>query len=105
MSSPHDPSVLLNAPPPPAALTRSLHDALPISAVRQRLADRPTTLRPDLGNGPAAHAARRAARYRAEPDPVRDRRADRKSTRLNSSHVAISYAVFCLKNTILIIVS
>src|SRR5690625_7111424 len=23
---------------------------------------------------------------------------DRKSTRLNSSHVAISYAVFCLKN-------
>src|SRR5207253_9278035 len=28
--------------------------------------------------------------------PVR-RRQDRKSTRLNSSHVAISYAVFCLK--------
>src|SRR5690625_6030305 len=26
-----------------------------------------------------------------------DVRADRKSTRLNSSHVAISYAVFCLK--------
>src|SRR5215510_16161127 len=25
------------------------------------------------------------------------RRGDRKSTRLNSSHVAISYAVFCLK--------
>src|SRR5437870_7133212 len=25
------------------------------------------------------------------------RSADRKSTRLNSSHVAISYAVFCLK--------
>src|SRR5690625_5448658 len=25
-------------------------------------------------------------------------RGDRKSTRLNSSHVAISYAVFCLKN-------
>src|SRR5690625_6383480 len=28
-----------------------------------------------------------------EPDKI-----DRKSTRLNSSHVAISYAVFCLKN-------
>src|SRR5207253_7375983 len=27
----------------------------------------------------------------------RGRREDRKSTRLNSSHVAISYAVFCLK--------
>src|SRR5699024_12734592 len=26
---------------------------------------------------------------------------DRKSTRLNSSHVSISYAVFCLKNKIL----
>src|SRR5439155_16139041 len=28
---------------------------------------------------------------------VRDHPIDRKSTRLNSSHVAISYAVFCLK--------
>src|SRR5439155_18330394 len=28
---------------------------------------------------------------------ARGRRSDRKSTRLNSSHVAISYAVFCLK--------
>src|SRR5437870_9699357 len=28
---------------------------------------------------------------------VRQRLRDRKSTRLNSSHVAISYAVFCLK--------
>src|SRR5699024_12792732 len=28
------------------------------------------------------------------------RRADRKSTRLNSSHVSISYAVFCLKKKI-----
>src|SRR5207249_8602087 len=28
---------------------------------------------------------------------VRERRVDRKSTRLNSSHVSISYAVFCLK--------
>src|SRR5690625_6971823 len=27
-----------------------------------------------------------------------ERGLDRKSTRLNSSHVAISYAVFCLKN-------
>src|SRR5690606_41611168 len=28
---------------------------------------------------------------------VKDSRIDRKSTRLNSSHVKISYAVFCLK--------
>src|SRR5438876_7052888 len=29
--------------------------------------------------------------------PPRSRRQDRKSTRLNSSHPSISYAVFCLK--------
>src|SRR3712207_7762536 len=30
-------------------------------------------------------------------DHLRDKKADRKSTRLNSSHANISYAVFCLK--------
>src|SRR5436309_1286353 len=35
-------------------------------------------------------------RHRGEPDRGRCR-GDRKSTRLNSSHVKISYAVFCLK--------
>src|SRR3712207_7663417 len=30
-------------------------------------------------------------------DPARDQAIDRKSTRLNSSHANISYAVFCLK--------
>src|SRR5262245_65047241 len=30
-------------------------------------------------------------------DPERDHVQDRKSTRLNSSHLGISYAVFCLK--------
>src|SRR5439155_4280199 len=34
---------------------------------------------------------------RAELDRLRAITKDRKSTRLNSSHVAISYAVFCLK--------
>src|SRR5690554_7423285 len=32
-----------------------------------------------------------------KPDPVVAAALDRKSTRLNSSHVRISYAVFCLK--------
>src|SRR5690625_5671496 len=38
-------------------------------------------------------------RHHAAGDPAGDRlpRLDRKSTRLNSSHVANSYAVFCLK--------
>src|SRR5690606_40299463 len=33
----------------------------------------------------------------AAEERVRDKSVDRKSTRLNSSHVKISYAVFCLK--------
>src|SRR5436190_15049243 len=33
----------------------------------------------------------------ADPGPGRAARPDRKSTRLNSSHTVISYAVFCLK--------
>src|SRR5262245_63426559 len=39
---------------------------------------------------------RRADRERGAALPQL-RRADRKSTRLNSSHIGISYAVFCLK--------
>src|SRR5438034_3048224 len=36
---------------------------------------------------------------RPEADPIKDEtdKIDRKSTRLNSSHTVISYAVFCLK--------
>src|SRR2546427_1704044 len=61
--------------------TLSLHDALPISSARRCRARRP-------GRGPR-RARRRAAGDRG-PSP------DRKSTRLNSSHSQISYAVFCL---------
>src|SRR5947209_14038285 len=39
----------------------------------------------------------RPGRPRARRLPRRLGRADRKSTRLNSSHANISYAVFCLK--------
>src|SRR5207249_9453088 len=35
--------------------------------------------------------------FQITPHRVRMGKADRKSTRLNSSHVSISYAVFCLK--------
>src|SRR6266704_2669169 len=55
--------------------TLSLHDALPISGAR------PARLAPGRGE--------------TELDRVAP--GDRKSTRLNSSHVSISYAVFCLK--------
>src|SRR5699024_12803523 len=46
---------------------------------------------------PAPGAHRRSRRSRARWRPARPAAADRKSTRLNSSHVSISYAVFCLK--------
>src|SRR5207249_11487872 len=65
-----------------------------------RHAATPTATRPEI--------ARRAAVICVEEEPsdldlwtrspsLRHDRADRKSTRLNSSHVSISYAVFCLK--------
>src|SRR2546427_3122236 len=48
-------------------------------------------------NGIGGRSRRRhRARRRVLPHPV-ERRQDRKSTRLNSSHSQISYAVFCLK--------
>src|SRR5215813_14566237 len=60
--------------------TLSLHDALPISSPATR-----------LSRG-RAHPRSGLARH-----PHWQRRGDRKSTRLYSSHVRISYAVFCLK--------
>src|SRR6266568_7185235 len=65
--------------------TLSLHDALPIScagaARRRRRLHQP--------GHPESDAAGRPRRARGA--------RDRKSTRLNSSHSSISYAVFCLK--------
>src|SRR5437773_9344358 len=62
---------------------------LPPRAVgRERLSERPPG-----GGDPARRAhLRRGRRLRRD-----DLRPDRKSTRLNSSHITISYAVFCLK--------
>src|SRR2546430_13524740 len=69
--------------------TLSLHDALPISSDRsghvrrvsvQRRPGRRRHLRPSVSRGREVRLLK-----------------DRKSTRLNSSHSQISYAVFCLK--------
>src|SRR3712207_7230221 len=92
--------------------TLSLHDALPIwhaeahpvEALRGRQPDllgelergRVAGVPPDEvaeEQGGVGHVAgQRAA--------LVERRGDRKSTRLNSSHANISYAVFCLKKQI-----
>src|SRR5258708_36897935 len=64
--------------------TLSLHDALPICGEIRRL---------DLGGAwRRRHEAQAAAAAQGPSCP-----RDRKSTRLNSSHQIISYAVFCLK--------
>src|SRR5690349_22571097 len=67
-----------------------------------------TLFRSQSGGRPLENDAQRAARLGGvevlEPENKPERRGDhrkgegdRKSTRLNSSHVEISYAVFCLK--------
>src|SRR3712207_9523604 len=76
--------------------TLSLHDALPIY--------RQAGQHEGVLHGGTEHGRERP--WLAEqavpvvapgPQPDRVRRRDRKSTRLNSSHANISYAVFCLK--------
>src|SRR5688572_31905299 len=68
---------------PPETYTLSLHDALPIFPAR-------------AGRGGVRSGHRRAGRSAADLRRS-PRDEDRKSTRLNSSHSQISYAVFCLK--------
>src|SRR5205814_9209818 len=92
--SPTDP-----ASPEPSPL--SLHDALPISRrslkfprQRQRASTTPVSLRARATATRCAPPTPRATSARIPASP------DRKSTRLNSSHLGISYAVFCLKKKI-----
>src|SRR2546430_11238162 len=68
--------------------TLSLHDALPISA-RVALVSTTVSVRSNR------FSLRMGARSRGTA--ARETFGDRKSTRLNSSHSQISYAVFCLK--------
>src|SRR5262245_64033098 len=98
--------------PPTALCTLSLHDALPIYRARPRGLPRARrleragrahaggrgggrggALRPGAARALAAAVAERRGEVE-RPDPAGE---DRKSTRLNSSHLGISYAVFCLK--------
>src|SRR5258707_11627561 len=72
--------------------TLSLHDALPISSLAWSIAGT-AGQPPDVtvtGPGDAEVSVTRTTPYVSNAQ-------DRKSTRLNSSHANISYAVFCLK--------
>src|SRR5690606_41958852 len=106
------PSLTVCAPacssPEPAPL--SLHDALPIFELRTTLRDRYALLpyrqaalriqSNDLTAGKTCHRqliGQQGCAGAPQGQYGRGAFVDRKSTRLNSSHVKISYAVFCLK--------
>src|SRR5690606_41580331 len=84
---PFSPCFFFNASATTEIYTLSLHDALPISK-KQSLGFPGSRIRLCRRYGPC---------NRHNPKFRPDRFRDRKSTRLNSSHVKISYAVFCLK--------
>src|SRR5699024_12486352 len=87
-------SLCLTDPPPSQPSPLSLPEALPISdGWAARCLRRGSQHRP-----PRIPHGREADRHRPEeprPGLRVDGDRDRKSTRLNSSHVSISYAVFC----------
>src|SRR5207302_10464416 len=92
-----------NAHAPTEIYTLSLHDALPIcKALRVNVNRGLRVLKKNALPPPVAKELRRA-RVSVLSGMVsclllaQDDAKDRKSTRLNSSHVKISYAVFCLK--------
>src|SRR2546430_16678915 len=83
--------------------TLSLHDALPISQAIDTLAHRIDTAQELLALvarheiGAFVPQVLSQVRQRGGGGPAAPaKRKDRKSTRLNSSHSQISYAVFCL---------
>src|SRR5207249_10546872 len=92
----------------------SLHDALPISEIlgqhelpvsretvrrfcREVLREKPRRSRKPLTSSPGSPATNGPIRSKTKTCSQNTAKPqDRKSTRLNSSHVSISYAVFCL---------
>src|SRR5688572_32550749 len=76
--------------------TLSLHDALPISTGTDRVGRRGGVLRRRDGTAIGYRRRDREESVRTRAGQTRET-SDRKSTRLNSSHSQISYAVFCLK--------
>src|SRR5688572_32760387 len=68
--------------------TLSLHDALPIC---------PDSTRGSAGDDAGCRLQRTSGSQCRRTEKARAPLTDRKSTRLNSSHSQISYAVFCLK--------
>src|SRR3712207_8077459 len=83
--------IFFNDPATPEIYTLSLHDALPISA-RAEWGQTPLLSFTDPDSSSTGRSMVYSLYSIAAGKPP-----DRKSTRLNSSHANISYAVFCLK--------
>src|SRR5437870_10928477 len=82
--------------PPPPTSTLFPYTTLFRSGAERRFAEPARPVARSRRRRRRTHATNRARGVRSHGEqPLR--RQDRKSTRLNSSHVAISYAVFCLK--------
>src|SRR5258708_23869808 len=77
--------------------TLSLHDALPISLLVAAMAAHDPAVQPFDQAKRTQHQQAHHAEHQRAADRMAVRQGDRKSTRLNSSHQIISYAVFCLK--------
>src|SRR5690606_41373422 len=105
-------SSFANNPTTTRVSTLSLHDALPISRP-PKFAKHLHILRAETGSfmSETDYVTAKTVLLVEDDDVVRElttevlgelgyRVQDRKSTRLNSSHVKISYAVFCLKKKI-----
>src|SRR5690242_21096608 len=84
-----------NVPTTTEIYTLSLHDALPIWPGSNVARD--YFYYPGDGFGFGYGFAVRTEPGEAKPPAPDSKNRDRKSTRLNSSHMSISYAVFCLK--------
>src|SRR3712207_8633409 len=77
--------------------TLSLHDALPISPAAEEAAEKPSATTRERSGKPTGERSGKPAAGVPAAEEAAGTREDRKSTRLNSSHANISYAVFCLK--------
>src|SRR3712207_7077619 len=86
---------------PPRSTLFPLHDALPISAAINEIRAAYLAVKSETGSQTTLDAALQRYNIEMEGDSVVIPNVapdeDRKSTRLNSSHANISYAVFCLK--------
>src|SRR5205807_9362462 len=83
------------AAPPTELSTLSLHDALPICSSAVTLPVRERAARSSRARASPSTLSSFALRMTGTRSPFSVSRSE--STRLNSSHLVISYAVFCLK--------